>query len=149
MTATDLVRAVREITQASGRPIASGDPEIYAWCRSNGIDWGDQPGWYGRQFHRADHDNAPKSLRKFKIEPLTHRGRNAWCLAERWLEACEWTAKNDPWWRAIPWDDQRRNWIWKCAERVDGTVAAFLDFDREALARCHAAASDQGGDVEF
>jgi hypothetical protein len=141
MTVADLARAVTEITQQSGQAVATGD-EIYVWLAANNIDWGGNMTPRGRHFWKADHANAPGSLRKFKIEPLTHTGANAWCLARRWVDGCVWTTQQAPRWRAIPWDATKKNWIWRCAERVDATVEPFNVFDVQALARCKAAGQE-------
>lgn len=47
---------------------------------------------------------------------------------------------------AIPWDAAKWNWLWRCAERVDATVAPFNVFDVQALAHCQA--STLGDDDE-
>jgi len=144
MTPADLVRAVEEVTRRSGHPVATGD-EIKAWCGASKpmIDWGayTKPG--GNHFWKADHANAPNVLRKFKIEPLTQRGLNGWCIARRWRDGCAWAATQSPRWRAIPWDPKKKNWIWRCAERVDGSVQPFNVFDVQALARCSGSQHDR------
>lgn len=147
MTANDLVCAVTEITMQSAHPVATGD-EVYAWLMANNIDWGENITPRGRHFWKADHANAPFVLRKFKIEPLTHTGANAWCLARRWIDACAWTAHQSPRWRAIPWDVTKKNWIWRCAERVDANVEPVSVFDVHALVRCKAAAQDVVADED-
>ncbi len=150
MTTADLVRAVTEITQQTGQAVATGR-EIYAWCATNHIDWGEHMTPKGRHFWKADHANAPDALRKFKIEPLTHVGQNAWCLARRWNEGCIWTTQRSPRWRAIPWDPVTKNWMWRCAERVDATTSAFHLFDPQALARCQGTSQEieSGQDDQF
>lgn len=141
MTAADLVRAVSEITHRTGNAVATGR-EIYAWCAANQIDWGELLSPKGKHFWKADHENAPSVLRKFKIEPITHVGQNGWCLASRWGDACEWTARQSPRWRAVPWNAARANWMWRCSERVDRSTPPLAVFDRDALARCQATAPD-------
>lgn len=141
MTAADLVRAVTEVTEQSGSAVATGR-EIYAWCAVNNVDWGEFMNPKGKHFWKADHANAPDVLRKFKIETLSRVGQNAWCLARRWIDGCEWTTRQVPRWRAIPWDSQRRNWMWRCAERVDATVMPYDVFDAQALARCQSATNE-------
>jgi hypothetical protein len=143
MTAADLVRAVTEITQQTSQAVATGR-EIYAWCAANHIDWGEHMSPKGKHFWKADHANAPNVLRKFKIEPLTHVDQNGWCLAKRWNEGCDWTTRQAPRWRAIPWDSSRSNWMWRCAERVDAAALPFHFFDPQALSRCQAASQGSG-----
>ena len=145
LTAPVLVRAVTEITAQTGQAVATGR-EIYAWCAAHGIDWGEHMNPRGKHFWKADHANAPGILRKFKIEPLTHVGQNAWCLATRWNDGCVWTTQQTPRWRAIPWDSERNNWIWSCAVRVDTNTPPFSLFDVQALAQC--GAQGQVGDYD-
>ena len=147
MTAVDLVQAVTVISQRTGQAVVTGR-EVYAWCAANRIDWGEHMTPKGRHFWKADHANAPTVLRKFKIEPLTHVGQNAWCLASRWNDGCDWTTRQGPRWRAIPWDAAKSNWMWKCAERVDRSAPAVAIFDRLALARCQAALQKGDADEE-
>jgi hypothetical protein len=143
MTQHDLLQAVTEIAKSSDSPVVTG-PMIKAWCSRNDIDWGANAKPTGIHFWNADLANAPKVLRKFKQEckkvppsglPVAARSPNGWCLIKDWTAACNWTAAQTPPWRAVPWDSERANWIWRCAARV-GAGSLLATFDQTTLAGC-------------
>lgn len=125
MTADILLAAVTDLTRDASHPLATGD-EIKAWCGKRNVDWGVQVG--GGHFYRADHANAPAPLRKFKIYPVTQKGKNAWCLEKNWSRACAWAEAQTPRWLAIPWSRSQRNWMWEQARRV-GPQTDLSTFD--------------------